>query len=229
MQIRSSGKPFRIKAGSGQNFRRKTEDLKRQAAQPAVFSVCGDFSHRAAARRRTEEGCFYLDEVHMMLLLCLAGAAVLADLKTGRIPNGIIAAGLGCGMFYQIFENGPAGAVLYLGGAALPVLVFAGLYYFRMIGAGDIKLLCMAGGFFGPSGCFSCIVRAVFLGGAISLALMLLRRNAGQRAAFFAEYVEEYSRERRWRPYAENAGEDAKFCFSVPVLFGIICVLCDRR
>ena len=125
-------------------------------------------------------------EIHVILLLCLAVAAVLSDLGSERIPNGIIAAGLACGILYQIFTNGITGIVLYLGGVVLPILIFGAFYYFRMIGAGDIKLLCMAGGFFGPSGCFVCVKWSIFLGGLISLAIMLRRHNIEERLMYFA-------------------------------------------
>ncbi len=162
-------------------------------------------------------------EVHIVMLLCLTVAAVLCDLGRERIPNGIVAAGLICGLLYQLFENGPAGAIFCFGGAALPVLVFGVLCYFRMIGAGDVKLLCMAGGFLGPLGCLSCIAWSILSGGLISLAIMIYRHNLVRRISFFCAYVSRYSRERQWRSYIGEAGEDAKFCFSVPILLGILC------
>lgn len=171
-----------------------------------------------------------MSEVHIILLLCLVVAAVLSDLGTGRIPNGIIAAGLGCGGLYQVFTNGAAGTILYLGGVILPILIFGVFYYFRMVGAGDIKLLCMAGGFFGPSGCFFCVKWSVFFGGLISLAIMLRRRNIEERLAFFAEFVSRYSRERKWRSYMGDTKENARFCFSVPILLGVLCrIICYMR
>ena len=164
-----------------------------------------------------------MSEIPVLLLLCLAITAVLCDLKTGRIPNGIIAAGLACGALYQISAKGAVGIVLYLGGACLPILFLGVFFYFRMIGAGDVKLLCMAGGFFGPSGCFACIKWSVLIGGVISLVSMLRRGNVGERILFFLEYAGRYSKDHRWRPYMSETAEDAKFCFSVPILAGILC------
>lgn len=164
-----------------------------------------------------------LREMHIILLLCLVVAAVLSDLRSGRIPNGIIAAGLCCGLLTQAAERGSAGLLLCLGGILLPVLIFGVFYFFRMIGAGDIKLLCMAGGFFGPSGCFACIAWSVLFGGVISAVLMLRRRSLGRRLLIFSEYISRYSREKRWEPYLSGAEQDARFCFSVPILLGVLC------
>lgn len=163
-----------------------------------------------------------MESYSILFLLCLAVLAVLCDLSTGRIPNGIIAVGLACGVLYQIFVNGPAGVVLCFGGAVLPILLFGVFFYFRMIGAGDIKLLCMAGGFLGLSGSFACITWSILLGGAFSLLCMLRRDNLVPRIAYFLSYVERCSKDRRWVPYMGGVGEDAKFCFSVPILLGIL-------
>lgn len=163
-----------------------------------------------------------MKEFHIILLLCFVMAAVLSDLRSGRIPNGVIAAGLACGMAYQLFANGPFGILLSLGGAILPILIFGGFFYLRMIGAGDIKLMCMAGGFLGPSGCFACTVLAIFLGGLISVGLMLYHHNFGRRLAYFTDYVSRRAGGDPWEAYMDGAGEDAKFCFSVPILLGIL-------
>ena len=160
--------------------------------------------------------------VSILLLLCLAVLAVLYDLDTGRIPNGIIAAGFACGILYQVFVNGLFGVILCLGGASLPILFFGLFYYFRMIGAGDIKLLCLAGGFFGPSGSFACITWSILLGGSFSLLCMLHRDNLGQRITYFIQYVGQYSRDQQWKPYMGGVGKDARFCFSVPILLAIL-------
>lgn len=164
-----------------------------------------------------------MNEVPVLLLLCFAITAVLCDLNTERIPNGVIAAGLACGALHQISARGVVGIVLYLGGAFLPILFLGVFYYFRMIGAGDVKLLCMAGGFFGPSGSFTVLKWSILFGGVASLVYMLRRGNIEERLLFFLEYARRYSRSRCWRPYMSGVEDSAKFCFSVPILAGILC------
>jgi prepilin peptidase CpaA len=163
-----------------------------------------------------------LKDLQAIALLCVAMTAVLEDLKEGCIPNGIIVTGLVMGGFYQLFSKGIIGLIFFLGGVILPIAVLGGLYYFRMIGAGDIKLLCMAGGFLGPSACFSCIAAAVLSGGVISLVIMIRHHIFIQRLSFFFDYVSQYSEKQQWTSYLNATTEDAKFCFSVPVLLGIL-------
>ena len=166
-----------------------------------------------------------MKELQMVSLLCITGASVLYDLHAGRIPNGITAAGLLCGLAWQLFANGASGAILFFGGTALPLLVFGVFYFFRMIGAGDLKLLCTVGGFVGPGACFSCITAAVFFGGLISLAVMLHRRSFCRRMFCFFEYVSDYSDTKQWKPYLKAAGEEDRFCFSIPVLLSVLCYI----
>ena len=163
-----------------------------------------------------------MKEIQLLSLLCIAEAAVLSDVWKGKIPNAITATGIVCALAYQLAENGCAGVLLWMGGAALPALLFCGFYYFRMIGAGDVKLLCVLGGFLGPSDCLECIAVSVLSGGILSLLIMLRCRSLSRRLAYFAEYISTYSRELKWRPYLEQTPQEARFCFSVPVLLGTI-------
>lgn len=163
--------------------------------------------------------------IQIMSLLLITEAAVLCDLYSGRIPNGLILAGLGLGMIYQCCSAGAVGFVFCIGGMILPVILLGFLYYFRMIGAGDIKLFCVLGGFLGPGVCFQCIVRAVLAGGVISLAILLYHRNFGRRIFYLMEYVRDYLETGVWRPYLAGVREQDKFCFSIPVFISILCYI----
>lgn len=166
-----------------------------------------------------------MKEIQLFSLLLLAGLAVLFDLRNGKIPNCIIVTGLGCGAAYQVLNSGPAGILLYSGGILLPVLIFGLFYYFRMIGAGDIKLICMLGGFLGPAECFTCIAASIFIGGVISVGIMLYHRSIYQRLFSFSEYVRDYLITKQWKPYLKDVPEQAKISFSVPVLLGTMVVI----
>ena len=163
--------------------------------------------------------------IQIVTLLMVTETAVLCDLARGRIPNELILAGLVLGAVSQSVSAGIYGVLFYLGGVLLPVVALGPLYYFRMIGAGDIKLLSVAGGFMGPAACVSCMFWSAAAGGILAAARMLRSRNLIARLSFFAEYVEEYARTGRWKPYLKEVDEDAKFCFSAAILAGVlICI-----
>lgn len=166
-----------------------------------------------------------LKVIQIMSLLLLTETAVLCDLGKGNIPNELIMAGLGFSVIYQYFSAGIMGLMLCMGGMILPVILLGPLYYFRMIGAGDVKLFCVLGGFLGPGLCFQCIVRAILAGGVISLLILVYYKNFTERLFYFLNYIDEYLETGNWKPYLPGVSEQARFCFSIPVLFSVLCYI----
>ena len=66
--------------------------------------------------------------------------------------------------------------------------VFYPFFLCRTIGAGDIKLLAVLGGFLGISDLFRCLVCALIFGGILSLFLMIYRKNLIRRFQYLAGY-----------------------------------------
>ncbi len=83
--------------------------------------------------------------IAICLLLMYSFLALLFDLATDRIPNYLVAAELICGLAYQLYIFGPMGILSFFGGIAVPFVLSYALFLFRMIGAGDIKLLMALG------------------------------------------------------------------------------------
>ena len=115
----------------------------------------------------------------LALLASLLGLALHQDLATRRIPNRVVLAGLASGLLCQALL--PAGAGLFMtpagalgwqaallgllagGGALLP------LYLLGTMGAGDVKLMAMAGVFFGPWQAAGAVLLTVLCGGLLAL------------------------------------------------------------
>lgn len=142
-----------------------------------------------------------MEKMWVIAMVVVAGLAVLDDLYRGRIGNGIIVTGLLWGALHQVLSKGIIGLTCFWGGVLLPVLLLAGVYYFRMIGAGDVKLLAVVGGFLGPWDVFVCMVSSIFMGGLISLAVMISHHSFSQRLSCFTEYMNDYFSNRRWSSY----------------------------
>ncbi len=160
--------------------------------------------------------------IQMLSLTGITVTAVLFDLCEGRIPNMLIAAGLAMGFIWRMFAGGIPGILVFFMGASVPVLVLGILYYFRMIGAGDIKLLCVAGGFFGPGRALRCVLCSLLAAAVISVIRILQNRSFRERFSCFWRYVRDCLENRKWSPYMERVDADAKFRFSVPVLIGVL-------
>ena len=132
-------------------------------------------------------------------------AAVFQDLRKGIISNVLILFGFLGGAVFQLIRLGGSGLILFFGSAVFPVLLFSILYYFRMIGAGDIKLLAALGGFLGISDLFRCLVCALIFGGILSLFLMIYRKNLIRRFQYLAGKGE----------------KDGEFPLSVPIALSV--------
>ena len=108
----------------------------------------------------------------------LSGIVLVAawdDLRSGRISNQLIVAGLLAGFLCQVVQYKAAGIVLFLGGSLLPLLLLGVLFYFRMLGAGDIKLFCVVGGFLGAMDLLKCMLVAVVFGAVWSFWILWKR------------------------------------------------------
>lgn len=133
------------------------------------------------------------------LFAALLGAAVWHDLRARRIPNAVVFPGAlaalalhallpaGAGLFgVPMGGLGPASS---LGGFALGLAFLMPLYAFRLMGAGDVKLLAMAGAFFGAGQVVTLTLATLLAGGVLALAVAAWQRqlrrllaNAGQMA-----------------------------------------------
>lgn len=178
-----------------------------------------------------------IEKITLLLFLC---GSVLYDLKSGRIPNLLIGTGICCAFagrtvravqeilpavkdhqligryeqirsFTMILAMGAAGMLL-------PIVLLYFLFYFRMIGAGDIKLLCMCGAFLGPQDAFSCIIISFLAGGVISVILLLKHGNIHSRFLCFFQYLADTRYLRHRKSYLAGVSRDGRFCFSLPVL-----------
>ena len=92
------------------------------------------------------------------LVLTVATGAVWMDLRTRRIANEWIITAWIAGLVTQLIRYGAAGAGIFLFGMLFPILALYILFYFHMLGAGDIKLLSAVGGFLGVPAILKCMI-----------------------------------------------------------------------
>lgn len=157
-----------------------------------------------------------------MFLILLTVTAVFLDFRYDRIPNWLILSGLAIGWCVQLIQNGTLGILWFLGGAGLPVLAGALIYYFRMVGAGDIKLLSAAGCFMGPGNAAACMVFSVLAGGAFAVLLVWKHHNLMERIQYFCSYVTEMSVSGKWKPYLSEENKEGRIHFSIAVLAAVL-------
>lgn len=121
-----------------------------------------------------------LTEPRSLLLLLLLLAAAICDLRTRRIPNALTFGGTATALLYSLTASPHHGGGFFwaLGGLGLGLALMLPLYLLRAMGAGDVKLMGMAGAFLGPDGAWRAVVFVFIAGGIAALAYALWHRAA---------------------------------------------------
>jgi prepilin peptidase CpaA len=123
----------------------------------------------------------------VLILICAS------DVRTRRIPNRFVAAGFAVALMWHAFAPPGSGLFDVVGAGALGIgpsiagalaafLLFMMLYWFKTMGAGDVKLMAMLGAFFGV-GSLPVLVVSVFSVGGL-LVLVRLVDGTRRRAVF---------------------------------------------
>lgn len=115
------------------------------------------------------------------MLTFLTMAAVM-DYKEWRISNRLICAGLIWGLAFRILGEGSAGVVYFLINLSIPVILLFLLFQMRVLGAGDIKLFSMAGGFLSTEQLMHLMVLSFLAAAVIGLGKLVY---IGRRPVFF--------------------------------------------
>jgi len=102
--------------------------------------------------------------------------AVVSDIKTGRIPNWLVFGGGLYAVLYNAFFPvfpGDIGILFALGGLGVGLGAMLPLHFFRAMGAGDVKLMAMAGAFLGASATFGAVMATFVAGGVLAVSWTL--------------------------------------------------------
>lgn len=112
-----------------------------------------------------------------LVLLSVAVIAVILDFATGKVSNKLILIGLLLGLCLRFYQGGLNQVGNYLLGITVPFLALIVVFLIGGIGAGDIKLFSVIGGFVGAKDVLVCIVAAIFIGAVISIIKILMNKN----------------------------------------------------
>lgn len=129
-------------------------------------------------------------------------------------------AGVSLGLFTKIRQNGYMGIPSFVIGGMFPVLVLWVLFYFRALGAGDIKLFSVIGGLYGASFVSKVIIIAFFLGAVMSVFQLLRFKNLRYRLQYLAGFISNYLKTGEVKPYYVKERDGTKIIvhFAVAIL-----------
>ncbi len=159
--------------------------------------------------------------IKLLSAAVFATAAFAMDLRRQKIANLWILTGWVWGLGLQYAAEEWGGVLQFFIGAGIPVLCLFLLFYFRMLGAGDIKLLSVLGGLLGGQAALRLLLLSFFFGGVLSLGLLISSGTLVFRLRYFADYFRTYVKSRERRPYRQTGERAEHFHFTLPVLLGV--------
>ena len=108
------------------------------------------------------------------VLIGLLLIAAVIDVRTGRIPNWLVFGGALYGLVYNAISPLYArdiGILFALGGLAVGLVALLPAYLFRVMGAGDVKLMAMVGAFLGTWATVGAVLATLVAGGVLAIGL----------------------------------------------------------
>ncbi|MGI8643139.1 MAG: A24 family peptidase [Thermomicrobiales bacterium] len=112
-----------------------------------------------------------------VLILGVAGIAVVTDLRRRRIYNVLTMPAMLAGLALNTVMDGFSGLGWALAGFGLGAALFFIPVALGGMGAGDLKLLAALGAIGGPGFVFWCAIYTSIVGGALGVAMLLSRRQ----------------------------------------------------
>ncbi|ABV36983.1 hypothetical protein Ssed_2374 [Shewanella sediminis HAW-EB3] len=127
-----------------------------------------------------------MSETQLTIQLTLAGVffitAISVDLYKEKIPNKLSLLAIFCGFAINAYYAQLAGVLMACFGFGLAFILLFPTFIFRILGAGDIKLMMGIGALMGPDLLFSSLVYGIVAGAGTSL--ILITWKAGFRGLF---------------------------------------------
>ncbi|MDD9909085.1 MAG: prepilin peptidase [Ahrensia sp.] len=168
-----------------------------------------------------------MSEIALIAVLALFPVSMMLasiyDLFTMTIPNRITLA-LTISFFVLAPIAGlPFEAMFWHVGLGFGVLVACyGLFVLGVMGGGDAKLLAASALWLGPGVTLQYLLLAAFAGGVVTLAILVLRRNALPCSLLKVEWVTRLHDDRNGVPYGMALGPAALFVFPESVWMAML-------
>ncbi len=168
---------------------------------------------------------FKLIIVSVLLLL-----ALVSDFRTYSVKNYITYSFMLIGLAINLAMEGIGGLVFSLQGIILPAACLFALYVIRIIGAGDVKLLCAVGAVMGAAFALYAAIYSFICGGFIASGLMLARENASERFNHLFVYLKSCFLTMEILQYTDlkNRQDGGKFHFSIAIASGTAAAIIIR-
>jgi len=157
----------------------------------------------------------------MIVAYVLLLIAVGMDVRSMRISNRLILIGLAYSLIQRFICDGMGGFLTGLILISLPVILLYLLFLAGALGAGDIKLFSLIGGFINLKELMWCIGFAFLFGAMFSLMKMLYLNTFFSSMENVSRYVKCILQGERQK-YQPKSLKDGRIHFSIAILCGFI-------
>lgn len=142
---------------------------------------------------------------------------MIQDLKEYKVKNWLIMLGLICSVicldrpvWKNVFPN-------WIFGVLTPIIICFPIFSLGAMGAADIKLISIIGGFYTISFSIKVLFLSILIGGILSIGKMWYYKSFYQRIKYFIHYIKYFDRK---NPYydSERDGKKCVIHFTIPIL-----------
>jgi prepilin peptidase CpaA len=160
---------------------------------------------------------------HLIPLSFLLGVGLYFDFKYHKLPNWLTMGGLAIGLLYHLIVSGWEGLLYSVIGMFVGGGIFMVLYFFKAIGAGDVKLFAAIGAIVGTEMVLYTMLYSIVYAGLIGIFVLLFTRTFLRRmtAAVFQFLGSVLSRD--WKGLEEyKKTKSIRFPLMYAVLPGVL-------
>jgi prepilin peptidase CpaA len=164
------------------------------------------------------------------VVLIVAVAAAICDVRTRRIPNVLTFGAAGLALLYALASHGATGLGLAVAGWLTGAALFFPFFALGGMGAGDVKLLAALAAWLGPLDAVWLAVFAAMAGGVFGVAVALAHGYLRQAFAnVWLMFV-------HWRFFGLRSiagftlqdSQAPRLAYAIPILVGAVCTLWRR-
>jgi len=154
----------------------------------------------------------------------ILAVAACEDIAGFKVSNRLIVTGWGIAFLFRLHDGGLYGIIYWILGVIAPVIILYALFLLGMLGAGDIKLISVIGGFCGVAFCVRVFILALFAGGVLCFIKCIHYGYLLNRLQYFAAYFRDILRRRTIKAYyiRERDGEAVVIPFSAAIGIGFL-------
>jgi len=168
-------------------------------------------------------------QLSTLLLLVLLALAAVIDMRCHRVPNWLSLGGavLALVSYTVLLGIGRDGLLAGLSSWLIGLAVFLPLYLMGGMGAGDVKLMAMAGAFLDPAHALLASGLALGTGSLMGLGILFYRRGALLMARRYGSTLQCLAVTGKWSYVPPEADEPAaqRFPYAAAVAIGTLATL----